>query len=291
MSRRIVPVVVAVAVLAACKGSESPISHAPTTLAIVSGSNQTGDPSKALAAPLVVRATDAAGRVVSGVAIGWAVTGGGSVSPPTATTDAQGQASGTWTLGPTPGTQTATATGSAMSGAAAAFVAGNGPTIAGTVSIANPDPTSFFSAQRAPARSRAPRASVAPRYSSGGLVVTFHGAPFHAAAAGSPAYRSLAVAQSTAAALQQRVAALTVGLAVGRVRVSPAILAAHVALTDSTKVAQVMAVLRADPSVASVTRDLIYTIRDGAPAPQAVRFVPFRGAAVGSARPAGAATA
>ncbi|MDE3173445.1 MAG: S8 family serine peptidase, partial [Gemmatimonadota bacterium] len=110
-------------------------------------------------------------------------------------------------------------------------------------------------------------------------------------AAGSPAYRSLAVAQSTAAALQQRVAALTVGLAVGTVRVSPAILAAHVALTDSTKVAQVMAALRADPSVASVSRDLIYTIRDGAPAPQAVRFVPFRGAAVGSARPAGAATA
>lgn len=291
MSTRFVPVVLAVAFVAACRSSETPIPRTPTTLAIVSGSNQTGDLATALAAPLVVRALDAAGRAVSGVAIAWTVTGGGSVSPVATTTDAQGQASATWTLGATPGTQTATATSSAISGAAASFIAGNGPTITGTVSIANSDPTSFFAAQRAPARSRAPRGSTAPRFSDGGVVVTFRSEPFHAAAAGSPAYRSMDVARSTAAALGQRLAAITRGLPVRDARVSPAILAAHLALTDTAKIGTVMAALRADPSVASVSRDLIYTIRDGAPEPQLARFAGLPAAAAGSTTPAGAATA
>jgi Subtilase family/Bacterial pre-peptidase C-terminal domain len=293
MSMRFLPVVLVVAVMAACKNSETPVPHTPTTLAIVSGSNQTADVSKALAAPLVVRALDAAGRAVSGVAVAWSVTGGGSVTPATATTDAQGQASVVWTLGAQPGTQTATATSAAISGASASFIAGNGPTITGTVSIANPDPGSFFAAQRAPRRSVAPRGSTAPRYSNGGLVVTFRNEVFRVAASGSPVYRSLDVARSTAAALEQRLATLTRGLPVGAVRVSPAILAAHLALTDTTQAGRVMAELRADPSVASVSRDLIYTIRDGAPAPQRARFagLPPAASPSGAARPAGAATA
>ncbi len=292
MSTRFLPVVLAVVFVAACKSSETPIPHTPTMLVIVSGSNQTGGVSQALAAPLVVRAADAAGRAVSGLAITWTVTGGGSVTPATSTTDAQGQASVSWTLGTTPGTQTATATSTAISGGAATFIAGTGPTITGTVTIADADPTSFFSAARARNRAAAgARVLAAPRYSNAGVEVTFRNDVMHVAAAGSPAYRSLGVARTTMSALQQRLTTITRGLPVRDLRVSPAVLAAHLVITDTASTGRVMAALRADPAIATVSRDLIYGIRDGAPAPQAARIATMpEASSTGGPRPTGAAT-
>ena len=58
-----------------------------------------------------MRALDRYGNGVPGVTVAWAVaTGGGSIAPPSAVTDAQGTASAQWTLGATSGAQTATAT-------------------------------------------------------------------------------------------------------------------------------------------------------------------------------------
>jgi serine protease len=261
--------VIGVLLLAGCKDSATPIPRTPTTLTLVSGSNQTGDLSAALAAPLVVRASDAAGRPVASVEITWAVTGGGSVSPPTATTDSVGEASVTWTLGPSPGSQTATATSAAITGASVAFVASNGPTIMGAVTVSNPDPTSFFSAPLAPApATTAAGARGATRRSSRAIVVVFRSHVVHVAAAGSPAYQSMDVARATAKVLRTRTEAITRGLPIGETRISPAILAARLTLTDTTKVDSVLTVLRADPSVASASRDLVYTLRDGAPPPR-----------------------
>ncbi len=296
MLQRFAPVVLAVAFVAGCKNSETPIPNTPNHLAIVSGANQTADVSTALAAPIVVQALDGANRAVSGVPVAWAVTGGGSVSAATSTTDPHGQASVTWTLGPTPGTQTATATSSAITGASVSFVAGNGPTITGAVTVANPDQTSFFSAARAATRAAARTASgshgfTAPHYSNAGVEVMFDNQPFHVEAAGSPAYRSMNVALATQAALQQRLSGITRGLPVRDARVSPAILAAHLTLTDSSKIDAVIAALRADPTVASVSRDLIYSIHDGAPAAQAARFARGPRASARTARSTGAATA
>lgn len=60
---------------------------------------------------LVVDVRDADGKPVSGTAVTWRVaSGGGSVTPAGATTDAAGRAKAAWTLGPTAGQQKVTAT-------------------------------------------------------------------------------------------------------------------------------------------------------------------------------------
>lgn len=83
----------------------------PTSLAKVSGDPQTGAAGTALAQPLVVRVTDANGNPVAGVTVAFAAAaGGGTVTPTSAATDAQGRASATLTLGGAAGDQTVTAT-------------------------------------------------------------------------------------------------------------------------------------------------------------------------------------
>jgi subtilisin family serine protease len=68
-----------------------------------------------------VKVTAASGAGVSGAVVTFAVSAGsGNVAPPSATTDANGQASATWTLGPKAGTNNDTATAS---------VSGLGPVI------------------------------------------------------------------------------------------------------------------------------------------------------------------
>ncbi len=58
--------VVAVAV-AGCHDSTTTVSHAPTTLVIVSGNNQAANVSSALDSALVVRVVDGSGKAVAGV--------------------------------------------------------------------------------------------------------------------------------------------------------------------------------------------------------------------------------
>jgi len=121
-----------IAFVAACK-DQSPVSHAPNHLTIVSGSGQSADVNTALSEPIVVQALDGANKSVSGVSITWTVTGGGKVSAATSTTDKDGNASVTWTLSPTAGAQIVTATSPQIPGASAAFTASNGATISGTI--------------------------------------------------------------------------------------------------------------------------------------------------------------
>jgi len=79
-------------------------------IATVSGGGQDARTLLALDDPLVVRVTDADGAAVSGVTVTWSVTGGGSLSSSTSTTNAQGRASNTFTAGPALGTSTIRAT-------------------------------------------------------------------------------------------------------------------------------------------------------------------------------------
>lgn len=73
---------------------------APTTFAKVGGDGQTAGAGSAAADLLAVRVTDAHGNPVPGVPVSWTVlSGGGSVSAATATTDANGVARTQWTLG------------------------------------------------------------------------------------------------------------------------------------------------------------------------------------------------
>jgi hypothetical protein len=84
---------------------------APAALVKVGGDAQTGAPGVALADSLAVRVTDAHGNGISGQSVAFAAAGGGSVSPATRTTGADGVARAAWTLGTNLGTaQTAAAT-------------------------------------------------------------------------------------------------------------------------------------------------------------------------------------
>ena len=79
-----------------------------TTLSIVSGNNQSGTVSTALANPLIVQVNDQNGNPMQGVSVSFATTGG-SLSSATATTGSDGRASVTLTLPGTAGSVTVTA--------------------------------------------------------------------------------------------------------------------------------------------------------------------------------------
>ncbi len=83
----------------------------PASIAIVSGNNQKARIGMSCAAPLVVVVKDASGANLAGVNVTFAVTaGGGSVTPASMATNAQGQASTTLRVGKTLGANTVTAT-------------------------------------------------------------------------------------------------------------------------------------------------------------------------------------
>ena len=98
-----------------------------TAMAAVSGGGQTGIVGKPVTAPLaqpiVVRVTAADGLGVAGTTVNFAAGNGGSVSPSSAVTDANGLAQASWTLGPIAGTQTATASVAGVSGSPVTFSA------------------------------------------------------------------------------------------------------------------------------------------------------------------------
>ncbi|MBI1967348.1 MAG: Ig-like domain-containing protein, partial [Gemmatimonadetes bacterium] len=111
----------------------SPVSFTATatagaaqTIAINAGDGQSATVNTAVAIPPSVIVTDAFGNPVSGVSVTFAVaSGGGTVDPTTAIlTNASGIAQVTsWTLGPTAGTNTLTATSGTLAGSPVTFTA------------------------------------------------------------------------------------------------------------------------------------------------------------------------
>jgi adhesin/invasin len=102
------------------------------TVAAVS-QNQTGVVGQPLAQPISVQVTDVLGNPIVGTTVTWTVlTGGGSVASATSTTDANGNASVIWTLGPNPGANTlraSIATGASADISATGVAAAGGMTI------------------------------------------------------------------------------------------------------------------------------------------------------------------
>ena len=85
----------------------SPPPPMPTTLAAISGDNQNGLTGETLSNPFVVEVRDQYDDPMVGVPVTFALsTGGGSLSPETGITDANGRAESTLTLGSEPGTNT-----------------------------------------------------------------------------------------------------------------------------------------------------------------------------------------
>lgn len=132
--------IAAATAVAACGGKDStaPASPILSSVAIVSGDDQTGVVGQALPQPLVVKVTDRGGAGVKGITVSWTIAaGGGSLSATSTQTDVQGQAQATWTLGVTPGANeleatvagltpvTLTATGVSPGSPKIAFVSGS----------------------------------------------------------------------------------------------------------------------------------------------------------------------
>ncbi len=81
----------------------------PRSIRIVSGDDQQGMPGAALANPLVVEIQDQNGAAFEGVQVTFTIaSGGGALSVTSVTTDANGRAESTLTLGPNPGANTVT---------------------------------------------------------------------------------------------------------------------------------------------------------------------------------------
>lgn len=254
----------AAAVVVACSDSVPGI-RSPRSLVVISGSNQTGDIGAPLDSPLVVRVVDGLGAGVANVDLTWAATGGGSLSATSTRTDADGRSSVTWTLGPLVADQVVTVTSSAIAGASASFLASNGASISGMVTVDDALPFSpVFS--RAPGRPSTASALV-PRHirRSNHIIVGFKAAPLGVAPAASSAYRSLSAARSASMAMQSRLDALLAGRAIHAMRVSPAIMAAQITVADTSRIDETIRLLAADPAVTYAERDGVLTIRDRAP--------------------------
>jgi len=99
------------------KGSLREWCAASHRLSKVSGDDQAGNASLPLRYPLVAVVTNASGIPVAGVTVNFAVTAGcGTLSGTQSTTDSQGVAFTSLTLGPNPGTNTVTATAAGLTG-------------------------------------------------------------------------------------------------------------------------------------------------------------------------------
>jgi hypothetical protein len=96
----------------------------PSDLLIAQGNNQTGKAGAALTVQIVLRVTGGFNVPIPGQTVGLAITsGGGSISPQSAVTNALGEVSVRWTLGPQAGQQTATATAGTLGPIAIAAIA------------------------------------------------------------------------------------------------------------------------------------------------------------------------
>lgn len=112
----------------AIRGEAGPITvmaaREPASLVVVGGDDQFGVVGTILPEPVSVQVLDADGFPVAGVEVAFDVTaGGGSVTPPTNHTDADGIASAVWTLGDTAGPNRLEADAGEIDGSPAQLVA------------------------------------------------------------------------------------------------------------------------------------------------------------------------
>jgi PKD repeat protein len=109
---------------------------------IISGNNQEAPAGSKLPQPLVVQLLDQDGNPIPNRPVSWVVgDGGGTANPQTSNTNADGQASTEWTLGPNPGTNTLNAVVSGLT--PAAFTAtGTGTGTPSTLALTTQPPSS-----------------------------------------------------------------------------------------------------------------------------------------------------
>ncbi|MEP6573820.1 MAG: S8 family serine peptidase [Gemmatimonadota bacterium] len=258
------------------------------TLAIASGNNQNGPSSGQLASALVVTVKTPGNGLVAGDTVSWAVaSGGGTLSAPTSITNVQGQATITWTLGAGAGAQTVTASSAGLTGSPVTFTATGviapANTIVGSVALSASALSAprggtrvgaFFSGLRGTASrfgtqsfrmgtGDAPmRAMVQPtpvpgaRYTRNDLLVTFKPAAISAPPLGAMSAASFSLAQSVGISMHSALARHEAPGIMKVSDVSPVIMTARV-WVDPSKMDSIASALSADPTIASVSRNMI----------------------------------
>ncbi len=114
---------------AGCGGDDDgTTARVASSVTVTSGNNQTGTVGAAVGSPIVVTVRDQNGNPVSGQTVTFTATGGGTIGTRTVTTNAQGQAQTTFTLGGTSGAQTVTATVNGVANPATFTFTGNAGT-------------------------------------------------------------------------------------------------------------------------------------------------------------------
>ncbi len=135
----------AVATATGLAGSPVTFTHTATagsaaSVTKVGGDGQSAGPGEQLALPLVVQVLDGANNPIPGRAVTWVIgNGDGSVTPANTTTDAQGNASTRWTLGPAVGPNTVNAVVSGVGTATFSATATAGTPSASNSSVAVSD--------------------------------------------------------------------------------------------------------------------------------------------------------
>ena len=124
-----------------CTNSEAPELSIPAKFTLVSGDAQTAN-GVAVPSPLTVRVSDVRDHPLGGITVNW-VASDGALNAASSTTDDQGQAKVTWTLGTTAGRQTVTATTPSIAGAQVVFQANNGGVISGGITLQTAPPIAF----------------------------------------------------------------------------------------------------------------------------------------------------
>lgn len=266
---------------------------AGTTLAVLSGNNQTGASGANLGGALVVRVRTAGGDPVVDAPISWLVaSGGGNVAPAVSNTDAQGQAVATFTLGAAAGAQSVTAGNVATTPATVTFNANAlaipASSIVGSVSVTNGLVSSVDGKKpaslRAPAGLRATGAQrpdqafgsvsrvrntrTAPNYAANELIVKMKRTAV-SAPLGIRAMANVSTAQAVGQAMRSQLSVHAMAGKVTIAGVSPVILMAKVKVTDPSRLDSVAAAIAADPAVEAVGRNG-WLRADGGPVRQGV---------------------
>jgi subtilisin family serine protease len=253
-------------------------------LSVSSGDQQKAAAGAALPLPLVALVRTNGGNPVAGVSVDWQIaTGGGNVSAPASLTNAQGQASISWTLGGGSGAQSVQASSTGRTPATVTFgatsVVPTPGSITGGVTVANGFLAPPVRARSGAMFSREPQRSnvggvdglggvVGPsappindrsgdgQYIPHTLIVSFRPEPLGAPpAATARALASTATAQSVGAAMRAHLRGFEAPQRLRLTDVSPVILAARLTVLGSADMDSIAAVLRRDPAVQSVSRD------------------------------------
>ena len=256
-------------------------------ISLSGGDNQTALAATTLTTAFAVEVADAFANGVANVDVGWSVTtGSGTLSAATSTTDADGVASVTYTLGGSAATETVAASVTNLTGSPIAFTATATPngTISGVVSVSSallaPPPLAAFLAPTVPAATfvrppavksngpsrlgqplQATQTTVSlpatPEYVADELIVTFKSAALSAPLVGSMAMASPVTAQAVSMSMRAALSPHSNSSLLQVAGVSPAILAARIQVADPSELSAVTQQLLADPNIATVERNPI----------------------------------